>query len=299
MKKEKPIIIIDCSNLIFRVYHVFKHLKNSKGIGTGTIYGFYNMLLYYSEQLKSRRFVLAWDSPKEFSCWREEIDPIYKQNRRNKYNNLPPDRQSSLDEITFAKEVIWEISKNLGIVNLKRNGYEADDLISLFVKMKKRYIKIVTADKDLLQLVDDKHKVRVYRPIKGNSYTIFNEAKVKDEFGVEPKLLPNLLSLTGDSTDNVKGIKGFGEKTAVKFIIEKGILDTPEKQNRYDTNMLLVNLRNGVPGDLKLSDLIIGKVNKNNVKQILDELEIKKFTAENLYDKLSSKILRNNILKLF
>ena len=331
IEEEKKVLIIDVSNLLYRCYYTFKHLKNKKGESTGAIYGFLNMLIFYKEKTNIENMILVWDTASEHS-WRLDIFKEYKINRRigtrgdpknipivikdikNKINktkdplikkilNKQLEKINTMRDIVFAKANVFNICKATGFISVVKEKYEADDLVSMIVRKLKRNVKILSMDKDLLQLVNDKDKVRVFRPDfkqKDKSYVIYNEKKTKEEFGVLPKDLSILLAIAGDDCDGVPGIKGFGYKKAVKLFeenngdIEKALSE--EDYKIYERNLALVNL-SFIPGEIKREDFIIKKKNIEVAKEILDQLEIKKFTAENLA--FTKNSFRNEIRERF
>lgn len=334
-KKETKILVIDVSNLIHRMYYVHKNLSNKKGEKTGAIYGFLNMILFYVEKTGIKNVVLCWDAPSETN-WRINIYPEYKANRRlgtegdysllesvikKTENDLQKEKKNkkelekkleklqSLKDIIFAKSKIWEITSKTGFINIYRNGFEADDMIGMFVRKFPKNVKIISCDKDLLQLVNDKNKVRVFKPMLGygksnnKSYDIYNEKRIKEEYDIDVKDFHKLLAITGDDTDNISGVGGYAIKKASKLLNEsKNIQELSkilgaEGYNIYQRNLMLVNLH-FLPKELDLIDINFGSKKTKIAQEILDELEIKKFSAKDL-SKINNEEFHKYVMEKF
>ncbi|WP_281950587.1 DNA polymerase I [Nitrosophilus kaiyonis] len=207
----KTLTIIDTFGFFFRNYYALPPLKSKKGFPTGLLTGFINFIYNLSSEHKSDYLLFALDS--EGPSFRNKIDKNYKAQR-------PEAPQELLMQLPVAIEWI----KKMGFKQLMKEGYEADDIIASIVKCAKEKnikVRIVSHDKDLYQLIDD-GKVVIYDPIKKEE---IDEEKAKRKFGVEPKYIKDFLALTGDSADNIPGVKGIGPKTAAKLINEYGSLE--------------------------------------------------------------------------
>lgn len=332
MENSNKILLIDVSNLLFRCYYVFKNLSNKKGQKTGAIYGFLNMLLFYKEKTGISNMILCWDSPSETN-WRLAIYPEYKENRRLGTDGDPeklkkmievllkrkkhPENEKKLvkkleklivlKDIVFAKDKIWNITNKSGFINVYKPQFEADDLIAMLTKKLKKNIRILSCDKDLLQLIDDFKNIKVYKPMMGHgtslnkSYTIYNEKKVFEEYGIYPKDFHHILAITGDGTDNVEGVRGFAYKRAVKLFNEKNgdIKKGLDEDNYkiYERNILLVGLHS-LPGELSKNDFGEGILDTKGAQKILDNLEIRKFNSKQL-KKLNNPEFKENLIERF
>lgn len=216
MKAQESIFLVDGHALAYRAYFAFIRapLINSRGENTSAAFGFARMLLALLKKYDPRYVAVVFDSGEETDRHREF--EAYKAQRAE----MPDDMVSQLPWI-------FEVTKALGIHSIVRPGVEADDLIATIARREAaagREAVIVTGDKDFLQLLSD--RIRVIRPEKGTS--LEEEAGpewCRERFGVGPERIVDLLSLMGDTSDNIPGVKGIGEKTAVKLLSEFGSLD--------------------------------------------------------------------------
>jgi DNA polymerase-1 len=206
----KRCLLIDGNNIIFRAYFAFQRqrLKTSSGMPTGAIYGFMRMLLKMLKDRKPDLIAVAFDTSRD--TFRKKMYPDYKAKRK-------PTPEELLDQIPLAHEAV----EALGIKILKNPDYEADDLIgSLANQLKGEYkIEVVTGDRDLLQLIDNNVLVELCR--KGISETVEVDGETfKEEYGFTPEGIIELKALMGDSSDNIPGVKGIGEKKGKALIQE-------------------------------------------------------------------------------
>lgn len=211
MSKQKTFYLIDGSSYIYRAFYAISRLTNSKGMPTQAVYGFNQMILKVLRDEDPDYVCVVFDAPGP--TFRSEIYEEYKANRQK----MPEDLSV---QIPYIKELVGYH----GIPQMEMNGYEADDLIATLTKWCRDQdleVVIVSADKDLLQLVEDPH-VRQWDPQKDK---VFREQEVFDRFGVTARQMTDLLALMGDSSDNVPGVKGVGEKTAQHLLERWGSLD--------------------------------------------------------------------------
>ncbi|HPC43018.1 MAG TPA: DNA polymerase I [Spirochaetota bacterium] len=213
---KKRLFIIDGHALCYRAYFAFirNPLVNSDGQNTSAIFGFARMLLRLIADQKPDYLAVAFDPPKK--SFRFALYPEYKANRQK----MPDDLRSQVDEI---KKMI----ETLGIPRIEEADFEADDVLGTMAKKyasKDVEVMLVTGDKDAYQLVGD--GVRIYANKKGISeYEVYGPKEVEDMLGVRPDQVIDYMALVGDTSDNVPGVKGIGEKTAQKLIAEYGSLD--------------------------------------------------------------------------
>ncbi|MDR3111666.1 MAG: DNA polymerase I [Elusimicrobiota bacterium] len=203
--------IIDGNAYIHRAYHALPPLTTSSGFQVNAVYGFTKLLLKIKDKFNPDFIAVCFDYPAK--NFRHELFKEYKANRK------PLDEELKL-QMPLAREAAFALS----ITNLEVKGYEADDLISALAQLNKQneiQTIIVTGDKDILQIVED-DKILVWDDSKD---IMFDEKKVEEKFLVTPKQLADILALKGDSSDNVPGITGIGNKTAVKLIKEFETLD--------------------------------------------------------------------------
>ena len=206
----KTIYVIDISSYVFRAYHALPPLSNSKGEPTHAVAGVSSMLLKLLREREPHAVIVAMDS-KEGS-FRKDLFAEYKANRPP----APPDLQQQMIRVR-------EIVDAWGMSPLEAPGFEADDVIATVVREARKAgfgVVIVSADKDLLQLVGD--DVVMYDTMRNK---VFGAAETHEKFGVGPSQVRDLLSLMGDSSDNVPGVPSVGQKTAAKLLSEHGSLD--------------------------------------------------------------------------
>ncbi len=207
----KTLTVIDTFGFFFRSYYALPNLHNSKGFPTGLLVGFANFIYALKEEHDTDYLLFALDS--KGKNFRHEIDPNYKANRVA----APEDLQKQL-----PIAISW-IPK-MGFKCYEQEGFEADDVIASAVRFAKEYdikVRIVTHDKDLYQLIDD-GKVVIYDPMKKVE---INREKCFEKFGVYPEKIREYLSLTGDTADNIPGVKGIGPKGAKKLIDDFGSIE--------------------------------------------------------------------------
>ncbi len=207
---DKKIILIDGSGLLYRAYYAFisRPLTTTKGENTSAIFGFFKVLSQIMRDLSPDAMLVAFDMTR--ATFRQKIYPLYKAQRQE----TPPDLKSQIP-------VIINLLNKMGIKTIEMEDYEADDIIGTIAEKSKTDFKpyIVSGDKDLMQLVDD--KIRILKPEKGiNIINSLDVEGVKETFGVYPEQIPDYLGIVGDSSDNIPGIKGIGEKGAVKLLNE-------------------------------------------------------------------------------
>ncbi len=204
------VYVIDISSYVFRAYHALPPLSNSKGEPTHAVAGVAGMLLKLLREREPHSVITAMDSPK--GSFRKELYPAYKANRPP----APEDLKQQMHRVRQLTE-LW------GLCPMEAEGYEADDIIATLVaeaRKRGRRVVIVSADKDLLQLVGD--DVIMYDTMRDKT---FGTAETVEKFGVEPSQVRDLLALMGDSSDNVPGVPSVGQKTAAKLLQDWGSLD--------------------------------------------------------------------------
>lgn len=213
---DNTVYILDSYGLIYRCYFAFisRPLINSRGENISALFGFFRNLHWILEHYKPSYLFAAMDS--KTKTFRHELYSEYKATR----NKTPEDLHA---QIPFIEEVL----NALGIPVLQCDGYEADDIIATVAKKceeQGRQCRILSGDKDLMQLVTENTKI--LKPESGAStWKITDSQGVKAEWGVEPAQLLDLLSLYGDSADNIPGVTGVGVKTASKLLNDYKNLD--------------------------------------------------------------------------
>ena len=210
------VILVDGNNLLFRSYYATAYtgniMRNSKGFPTNGLYGFVNMINKIINEEKPKYMLVAFDIGKTF--------------RHEKYDDYKGGRAETPDELKMQFPVAKEILMAMGIKYYEINGYEADDIIGTFANMVDNSDKyeglIVSSDKDLLQLISDKVSVKL---LKSKDYIMMDRDAFVNTYGIEPIRMIDLKGLMGDSSDNIPGVKGIGEKTALKLLQQYDTID--------------------------------------------------------------------------
>ncbi len=210
------IVLVDGNNLMFRSYFATAYtgnlMKNSKGQVTNALYGFANMINKILKEEEPSYMAVAFDIGKTF---RHEVYKDYKAGR-----------QKTPEELKSQMPIAKEMLTAMGIKYLELEGYEADDIIGTLSERANKDPEwdalLVTSDHDYLQLITDVTTVKMLRP---NDYIKYTPSVFKEEYGIDPIKVIDLKALMGDSSDNIPGVPGVGEKTALKLLQEYGTLD--------------------------------------------------------------------------
>ena len=210
MAEREKLYLIDGSSYIYRAYFAIRHLSSPKGFPTNALYGFTQMLLKVLKDHKPDHVAVVFDLGRQ--TFRTELYPEYKANRAAMPDDLVP-------QIPPIKEMV----RAFNIPVLEKQGFEADDIIGTIAREceeKGMDVVVVTGDKDLMQIVTA--NVTLLDTMKDK---ISGIPEVLERFGVEPERVVEILGLAGDTSDNIPGVPGVGEKTALKLIQEFGSLD--------------------------------------------------------------------------
>ena len=206
------VLLIDGTSFCYRAYYAIPSLSNSKGEPTNAIYGFITMM----------RKLMADTAPEYVAVCFDRREPTFRHDRFKEYK---AHRKPMPDDLGEQMEPIKNYCKLTGFALFEKAGYEADDILGTLAVSgaKKNYeVFIVTGDKDAMQLVND--KVKILSPQKEN--LIYDTAAVRRRFdGLGPEKVTDVMALMGDSSDNIPGVRGIGEKTAVKLIQEFGSIE--------------------------------------------------------------------------
>ena len=210
----EKLLIIDGNSLANRAFYAIPMLSNSQGFITNAIYGFYNMLVKVLEEEKPEYLVVAFDKGKV--VFRHEVYAEYKGTRKG----MP-------DELRPQFPVLKDLLRAMNIAIVEMDGFEADDLIGTLVRRGEEQglsNLIVTGDRDAFQLISPQTKVYLTR--KGiTELEIYDEDLLQEKYGLSPRQMIDVKGLMGDASDNIPGIPGIGEKTAVKLVKEYGNLE--------------------------------------------------------------------------
>lgn len=267
--------LIDGNSYVYRAYYAIRGLSTSKGLPTNAIYGFTNMLLKIIREKKPDGIIVSFDSP--VPTERHRIYEEYKAHRPETPGDL-------IEQFPYIRRMISAF--NIRIFEVP--GYEADDILGTIAKKAESEeieVFIVTGDKDMLQLVDD--RVKVYDPMKDK---VLDEESIRERFGVGPERITEFMALTGDAVDNIPGIKGIGEKTAKELLAEfESIDDLLKNTDRIKKDKLrklvsenadivrlsqkLVTLDISVPIDIPLEEFRLGEPDWSSLLSLFRELE--------------------------
>ncbi len=282
MKSKESLFIIDASSFIYRAYHATGGLSTSGGFPTGAVFGFANMINKTLKDKAPDRLAVVFDS--KGPTFRHEMYEDYKANR-------PP----MPEELRLQISKIHDLVDAYALPSISSQGYEADDIVATLVKQAKERsweVVIVSGDKDLMQLVDD--RVIMWDPQTDKQYT---PEEVEKKFGVRPDKLLDLMAMVGDSSDNVPGVPGIGQKTAASLLAKYGSLDNilndvsniepARARNSLGKNQdfailsrNLIKLNMETPIDVTIDDLCRGKESIGEIKRIYQELEFTRLLSE-------------------
>lgn len=230
----KKVLLIDTYAFLYRAYYASQShpLQNKDGKEVGAYMGFFSTVLYLIKEIQPTHILFASDSSSPSK--RKQLYEPYKANR----DKMPDDLR---EQIAFVKNAI-EVSR---IPLYKEDGLEADDiLVDLASRLSRENYEcvIATGDKDILQVVDDSKHISVYRPPAfGTKWTHYDEATIKEKYGFGRESIASFLSLLGDSSDNIKGVSGIGEKGAKELLQNYPTLDEVYKNIDSITNTRLKN----------------------------------------------------------
>ena len=278
------IIIIDGNSLINRAYYAMaRPMITREGIYTQGIYGFLNMLSKIEEDYAPTHMAVAWDLKA----------PTF---RHKEYDAYKAGRKSMPAELAMELPIMKEILEAKGIKNLSVEGFEADDVIGTVSKMADDAgmdTMIITGDRDALQLASDTVKVIITK--KGiTEFELYDAEKMQERYQLTPSQFIDLKGLMGDSSDNIPGIPGVGEKTGIKLLTQFGSISemlahTDEISNaklrtkvEENAQLALMSRRlaeiiRNVPVDVTLEELRIGDTDTGRLIDIYKKLEFKSF----------------------
>ncbi|MGN1268713.1 MAG: DNA polymerase I [Candidatus Aphodocola sp.] len=291
------VILVDGNNLLFRSYYATAYsgnfMKNSKGFPTNALYGFVNMINKIINDENPEYMLVAFDKGKTF--------------RHDKYSDYKAGRIQMPDELKMQFPIAKEILTNLGIKWFEIENYEADDIIGTLAKMIDETDEykglIVSSDKDLLQLISDKVTMKM---LKSKDYVMMTEETFFDIYGLTPDKMIDIKALQGDSSDNIPGVKGIGEKTALKLLQDYGSLEGVYDNISYIKGATATKLINGrekafeskdlatiykeVPLGFGLEEVKIQKGNIEELKKEYEKLEFYSFLKNMKIQKPKEKI---------
>ncbi len=280
----EKIILVDGNNLLFRSYYATAYngnfMNNSKGFPTNALFGFVNMINKIVAEEKPVYMLVAFDKGKTF--------------RHEKYTEYKGGRGETPDELKKQFPIAKELLTAMGIKYYEIDNYEADDIIGTFSHMCDNDPNyqglIISSDKDLLQLISDEVEMKL---LKSKDYIRYNKESFKEEWGIDPIKVVDLKALMGDTSDNIPGVKGIGEKTALKLLQTYSSLDgvyesidnisgklkeklINDKENAY-MSYDLATIYTKVPLEINLEDIKYKECDKEKLISIYEDLEFYSF----------------------
>lgn len=275
----KKIVLVDGNNLLFRSYYATLYtgniMRNKDGFPTNGVYGFVNMINKIVNDEKPEYMMVAFDIGKTF--------------RHEKYERYKDGRKETPDDLKVQFPIAKKILAAMGIKYLECAGYEADDIIgtvSMWCEKDPEYeALIVSSDKDLLQLISDETMVKL---LKTKDYIMMDRKTFNETYGFEPIHMIDLKALMGDASDNIPGVRGIGEKGAIKLVSEyttieniyaninniKGATQTKLIEGKDDAyySKDLVTIYREVPLDVSFDDLKYKNCNIEELTNIYKDL---------------------------
>lgn len=304
-------VIIDGSSLLNRAFYAIRLLSNKKGIFTNGIYGFLNMLDKITVDYEPKYMCVVFDRKEK--TFRKDIYDDYKGNRMK----FP-------DELSVQFPILKEILTKMGIKVLDKAGFEADDLAGTLSNINEKGLKklLITGDKDYLQLIKDDTDVIITK--RGVSeFDTYNIAKMDEVYGLSPAEFIDLKALMGDQSDNIPGIYGIGEKTALKILSKyrtiENLYDNIDELSKNKTNeriaagkdmaflsKKLATIVKDVDISMDINDYLVQKEDSDALRKVFEDLELNsrlkalngEINTEIKEEKIDFEILNENDLSI-
>ncbi len=274
---KKTIYVVDGTSYIHRAYHAIRNLSSSQGLPTNAIFGFTRMLMKLLDDKSPEYGVVAFDV--KGPTFRHKIFKDYKATR-------PPMPEDMAVQIPYIKEVVH----GLNLVVLEKQGYEADDIIGTIARLGQEQgynVVIVSGDKDFRQILSEN---TVMWDSMNDKLT--DSSTIRRDYGIEPEQIIQVMALSGDTSDNIPGIPGVGEKTAINLIQQFGSIENvfehtdhiarPSLRSKLEQfkeqaylSKKLVTINSAVPLDITPDDLRLKLPQKERLAEIFRELEFK------------------------
>lgn len=297
----KKIILVDGNNLLFRSYYATAYsgnfMKNSKGFPTNALFGFHNMLTKIINEENPEYMIVAFDKGKTF--------------RHEEYQDYKGGRIETPDELKKQFPIAKKLVTLLGYTYYEIDNYEADDIIGTFAAYCDQDDEvigtIVSSDKDLLQLISDDVDMKL---LKQKDSIRYNKETFFEDYGIMPERVVDLKALEGDPSDNIPGVKGIGEKTALKLLRKYGTLDgiyehideikgsvhdklVQDKEHAYQSYHLATIVKN-VDMEISIEDTKCREKDHENLEKLYEELEFYSFLKkEKEYQKKEPEKVEN------
>lgn len=278
------VLLLDANSLVNRAYYAMPQLRDSSGRPTGGVYGFVNMLAK----------LIAEEKPTHIACAFDVHCPTF---RHKLYDQYKAGRHPTPEELVAQIPMLKQVLQAMGIRTVELPGYEADDIVGTLAGQADGEVIVVSGDRDLLQLVAD--NVTVYHTKRGITDVIkYTPARLAEE-GLRPDQVPELKGLMGDSSDNLKGVAGVGEKTAKDLIAkydnldglyshidgEKGKLREKLLQGKQDAYFCrdLATICRTAPIEIGLQDCVFDPVLPAEAETVLRQLDFKNLVGRFAY----------------
>ncbi|WP_202908624.1 5'-3' exonuclease [Halalkalibacillus sediminis] len=283
---EKKILLVDGMALLFRAFYSTAmsgyFMVNSKGVPTNAVHGFVRHMMTAANTFQPSHVICCWDMGAH--TFRNDLYPDYKANR-----GAPP------EELVPQFDLVKEVTESMEIPNIGEVGYEADDCIGTLAKayQSEAEVHILTGDQDILQLLDENIKVILLKKGYGN-YDIYHAERFTEEKGITPYQMIELKAMMGDTSDNYPGVRGVGEKTALKLLQKHGTLEdilanldqlTKAQRAKFENDLEMVHLsrklaeincETGVTCDLNEAEF---RINRERAMEKFQELEFKRLDS--------------------
>ena len=282
----KKMLVIDGNSIVNRAFYGIRPLTTKEGLHTNAIYGFVNILLKNLQGLSPDYAAVAFDLKA----------PTF---RHKEYSEYKAGRKPMPEELKMQMPYAREVAKALGFNVLEKEGYEADDILGTLANMGEKNnveVFVLTGDRDSLQLISDTTKVL----LAGNTDTVtFDRAKFFEKYTIQPEQFVDLKVLMGDSSDNIPGVAGVGEKTAIKLISTEGSLedlykDIESKDISASVKQKLINSK-----DMAFLSQFLARIERNAPLGLeLNDIEYKGFDNEKLTELFTSLEFFNFIKRL-
>lgn len=284
---KKPLYVLDAFAIIFRSYYAFINnpMRGTDDQNVSAIFGFYSTLFKIFSTYKPEYFAVLMDS--RTPTFRHEMYKEYKANRAK-----------APEELFEQVPVIEEICELMNIAIIRADGFEADDLMGTYARIAEeegREIKIISGDKDMLQLVSE--LVHVLKPEKGGTYTEMGKEDVLNSWGIRADQIIDYLSLVGDAADNIPGVKGIGGKGAVKLLNQfetlEGLFENVEqitakaqkrnliegKEDAFFSRELVI-IRKDCPCEEDIEKLTTANIDYGAAAPVFQRIGLKKMAAD-------------------
>ena len=274
----KHLYLVDGSGFIFRAFHGLPPMTRSDGTPTNAVFGFCTMLMKLLDDTEADHIAVVFDTARK--TFRNDIYPEYKAHR-------PPPPEELIPQFALVRDAV----KAFNVASVEMEGYEADDLIATYAREAAEQgaeVTIVSSDKDLMQLVND--RIALFDAMKNK---VIGPEQVVEKFGLGPDKVVEVQALAGDTSDNVPGVPGIGVKTAAQLLEEYGDLDSllaraseikqPKRREKLiefadaaRISRQLVTLKDDVPVEQTLADFVTRKPDPDTLLGFLEEQEFKR-----------------------